>query len=328
VNDSRPLIAIGRSRLLLDTIQFLSGHGYTFKAIITDQAYPEYDVGIDHFRQLAQELAAEFFVSHSLNGEGSVPLAKLVERHGVEAAISVNWRFVIRPAVLDLFPLGILNLHLGRLPDYKGNATLNWAILRGEHEIFADVHKMAPELDAGDVIARERLAITDQTYVGELLEQAESLAPQLFKTALDRTFSDPWRIEVAGSPDGLRCFPRLPADGEIDWRQSAAAICRLVRASSRPYPGAFSFLAGRKVIVWRAELAAEMDPFLATPGHVTGWQRQPFSVRVACGDGAVDLTEMQYETGNEPLKFGSIRLRFTSTSSSPRDDILIDQDKH
>jgi methionyl-tRNA formyltransferase len=312
---------------LLDTIRFLSNEGFTVCAIITDQAYPEYDVGADHFQEVAQALGAEFFVTRSITGDESFSIAELVKQYGVQAALSVNWRYRIPADVLDLFPLGILNLHLGRLPDYKGNATVNWAILRGEAEIFADVHKMAPELDAGNTVARKPIMITDQTYVGDVFQQAEGLAPQLFKTALQRVFSNPDYVEVAGSHHGLRCYPRLPADGAIDWQQSAAAVCRLVRASSRPYPGAFSFLRGRKVIIWRAEVAAEEDSFLAMPGHVIGWRKQPSSVRVACGDGAVDLTEIQHGSGDEPVQFGSIRLRFTSTASSPRNDAPIDQDQ-
>ena len=182
-------------------------------------------------------------------------IAELVYDYRIKIAISANWRYVIPSDVLDLFPSGILNLHVGRLPDYKGNATANWAILAGEPEIFADVHFMIEELDAGNVLARKALQLNESTYIGDVMDWVQAQAPHLFLAALDSALSDPGRFVVPGSTGGLRCYPRLPQDGNIDWAQSAAQVARLVRASSRPYPGAFSWHRGQQIKVWRASVA-------------------------------------------------------------------------
>jgi methionyl-tRNA formyltransferase len=150
-----PVLAVGRSGLLYDAVRALAGgERYSVAAIITDEAYAEYDVGVTAFADLAAEVGAEFVTRRKVSAE---LVADLVRRLGVQVGISANWRFLIPAAALQELPHGILNLHLGRLPDYKGNATVNWAIVNGEPDICADVHRMVPDLDAGDVLARATL---------------------------------------------------------------------------------------------------------------------------------------------------------------------------
>jgi methionyl-tRNA formyltransferase len=225
-------------------------------------------------------------------------ISQLVDDHGIKIAISANWRFVIPPEVLRLFSSGILNLHVGRLPDYKGNATANWAILAGEPEIFADAHFMVAELDAGNVISRQALQLTESTYIGDVVDWVRAQAPSLFLHALDSALSDPGRFVVRGSTGGLRCYPRSPQDGNIDWTQSAVQVCRLVRASSRPYPGAFSWHRDRQVTVWRASVANHADSFLAVPGQVLTFDHASGTVDVACGSGVLRLEEIGLDGGS------------------------------
>ena len=127
---------------------------------------------------------------------------------------------------------------------------------------------MVAELDAGNVLARKALPLTESTYIGDVVDWVRAQAPDLFLAALDSALADPGRFVARGSTGGLRCYPRLPQDGNIDWTQSAVQVCRLVRASSRPYPGAFSWHRGRQVTVWRASVADYAESFLAVPGQV------------------------------------------------------------
>jgi methionyl-tRNA formyltransferase len=314
VTSAPTLLAIGRSRLLLDSVDYLATRGYRFGAIVTAPGNAEHDVGPADFEQLARRLDSDFFVTTDAS---SPDVGESLQRRGVAAGVTVNWQYVLPQGFLDLFTGALLNLHLGNLPDYKGNATVNWAILRGETEIHANVHRLVAALDAGDVLARRRIPLEENTYVGDVLAMATRLAPELFEEALRSLQADPAAYVVAGSPDGLRCYPRLPQDGLIDWTQPAAAVCRLVRASSLPYPGAFSHLGARRVVIWRAQVAPETT-FLAVPGHVLGAVGDTGRLRVACGEGAIDLEEVWAD--GEPIAPAeltrSIRARFSPTPSA------------
>ncbi len=309
MNSKNNIIAIGRSRYLYDGIKHLVLKGIVCKAIVTEEAYEEYDIKHKDFEMLAKEIGAQFFMMKSLN---STDLIQIVEENKIRAAISVNWKYTIPKSFLDLFECGILNFHLGNLPDYKGNATVNWTIINGENKIYGNIHKMDPELDAGDVISRKAIPITEKTYIADILKQAAKDVPLLYEEALKKVFKKPDAFEVKGSVHGLRCYPRLPEDSQIDWNETARKISRLVRASSEPYNGAYSFLNGEKIIIWKARLFKNKEKFLAIPGHVVGIQKDKKTIHVACGEGMLEIQEIEYK-GNKmaPAELiKSIRVRF------------------
>jgi methionyl-tRNA formyltransferase len=303
------LIAIGRSRYLYDGIKHLLSKGYSFKAIVTEEAYEEYDIKHTDFEQLAKEAGATFFMIKSLNNE---ELTGIVKDNKIRAAISVNWKYTIPKSFLDLFECGILNFHLGNLPDYKGNATVNWTIINGETYINGNIHKMDPELDAGDVIARKAIPITSQTYIADVLKQAETDVPVLYEEAIKKVMAEPNAYEVKGTVRGSRCYPRLPEDSQIDWNQPVENVSRLVRASSRPYKGAYSFLNGEKIVIWKARPFMPEDKFFAIPGHVVALNKTASSIMVACTDGLLEVQEIEKDGEvMAPTNFiKSIRLRF------------------
>jgi len=303
------LIAIGRSRYLYDGIKYLLSKGYSFKAIVTEEAYEEYDIKHGDFECLAKESGAAFFMVKSVNNE---ELIKIVKENKIRVAISVNWKYTIPKSFLDLFECGILNFHLGNLPDYKGNATVNWTIINGESYINGNIHKMDPELDAGDVVARKAIPITSETYIAEVLKQAEADVPALYEEAIQKVLTDPNSYEVKGTVRGSRCYPRLPEDSQINWHQAAEDVCRLVRASSHPYKGAFSYMNDEKITIWKARAVMPQDKFFAIPGHVVALNKASNSIMVACTDGLLEVQEV--ERNGEvvaPTSFiKSIRVRF------------------
>ena len=293
------LVAIGRSSLLLHTIRHLANRGFSIRGIITDEQYPEYGVGVDDFRDVSRELNASFLTTKSITPHVLSTVRDWLSEGGTETAgISANWRFIVPEAMLNLFSMGVLNVHIGSLPDFKGNATANWSILSGESSTYVNVHRMAVELDAGDIIARQVVPINSSTYVGEILATAESATPALFELALSRLVANPAYCEASNGPEGSRCFPRLPEDGLINWNDSAESILRLVRATSHPYPGAYTYYNGRHMMIWKARPALIDQPFLAVAGHVLNADSASGVLTVACGDGAVLIEDFEFQDGN------------------------------
>jgi methionyl-tRNA formyltransferase len=294
---------------MYDSIKHLAAKGYTFKAIITEKAYEEYDVKDTDFEALAKEMQTAFFRISNVN---SPEVVKLVKEQEVRAAISVNWKYTLPKDFLDLFECGVLNYHIGNLPDYKGNATINWTIITGQDHINGNVHKMHPALDAGDIIARKSIPIGPDDYVADILKIAEQDAPALYEKALDKVFTDPGFYEVRGTEKGSRCYPRLPEDSQIQWNKSAVDIARLIRASSHPYKGAYSYLNGEKVIFWRAKPYIPEEKFFAIPGHVVGIKKETGHILVACEDGMLEVEEIEYkdEILSPASNIKSIRVRF------------------
>lgn len=304
------MIAIGKSKILYDTIKYLSLKKFKFDAIITDEVFEKYEVDSNDFRKLAISIGSEFFITKKIN----LPeIINLINERKTKLAITANWKFFIPESFVSLFKSGILNLHLGNLPDYKGNATVNWTILNGEKHIYANIHKVTQYLDAGDIIAREKIKIPKNMYVKEVLEKIYTVAPALFEKAIIKLKKNPSYYLIKGTRKGLRCYPRLPEDSRINWNEPAEKIHRLIRASSKPFEGAYTFLNDEKVTIWKAYVKKKSNPFLSSPGHIVETDKNSGNIVVTCRKSMLIIEEIEYK--NKTIKpaelVKSIRVRFT-----------------
>jgi UDP-4-amino-4-deoxy-L-arabinose formyltransferase/UDP-glucuronic acid dehydrogenase (UDP-4-keto-hexauronic acid decarboxylating) len=245
-----------------------------------------------------------------LAGQWAVPFASsarirehrdFLAQARADIAVSINYSGVIPEEITALFPLGILNAHGGDLPRYRGNACQAWAILNGEEKIGLCIHRMiGDELDSGDIIARAYLPINIDSTVGQAMDWIESVTPGLFVDALVQLQRDPGFVLERQPKEpalALRCYPRRPEDGRIDWRKPAVDVLRLINASGKPYAGAFCDFEGQKLIVWRAELVEDGEVFCAVPGQVTAVGER--FVDVACGAGKIRIQEAEVDSRSE-----------------------------
>ncbi|WP_305982456.1 methionyl-tRNA formyltransferase [Roseivirga thermotolerans] len=261
---------IGRTSLLLETGKQLNAVGFEIAFIITSKEAPEYSVTSNDFKKFASDVGCPFLHDPAISREKVLDLMQGAE---VPLVISINYSGVISKDVTELFPLGILNAHGGDLPRYRGNACQAWAILNGEKRIGLCIHRMVGgELDSGAILARKYYPIDINTRIGEVYEWFEKDIPSLFLEVAEKLKSNPTYIletQSKESSDVMRCYPRIPEDGRIDWSQSAEQILRLINASSEPYSGAFTFdQKGRKVTIWRALLFEDNENYSAVPGQV------------------------------------------------------------
>lgn len=277
--------AIGRTSWLYRSIERLRAEGHEIAFIVTARAAPEYTVTEDDFERLAAEIGCPFHLGFDLP---AVP---------ADVAVSVNWLTLIPSGVLDRFRHGVLNGHPGALPRFRGNAAPNWAILAGEPQVVATVHRMTEGLDEGPILAQRAFDLDERTYIGDVYAFLDQTFPELFAEAVNGLAEG--TLEPRPQPNdpslALRCFPRLPCDSEIDWRQTAAEIARLVRASSEPFAGAYSWLDGRRLTVWRARAADSAGPWLGVPGHVAHRDPAGGTVSLLTGDGLLVVEEAELD---------------------------------
>jgi methionyl-tRNA formyltransferase len=195
---------------------------------------------------------------------------------------------LILPAwVLELPCLGCLNIHASLLPRWRGAAPIHRAIEAGDAETGITIMQMDAGLDTGDMLLVERVAIGPHDTTGTLHDRLAALGARLVVEALELAACGGLR-PVRQPAEGVTYANKIDkAEARIDWTQPAAVIERKLRAFD-PFPGAWSPLAGESVKVWRAELLPSMAG--AAPGEIVG-------VDVACGDGALRLTQLQRAGG-------------------------------
>lgn len=208
-----------------------------------------------------------------------------------DVLFSFYYRDILSAAILDIPSSGCFNLHGSLLPKYRGRVPTNWAIINGETETGVTLHHMTTGIDDGDIVAQQKVAIapddTAQTLMNKQVEAARNMLDACLPAIKDGTAArTPQNHQQATYFGG-----RSAEDGAIDWSKSAADIHNLVRAVTRPYPGAFTFAGQRKLLIWEVEVLEQQTD--AQPGTILSVN----PLDVACGKGVARIRFGQQEGG-------------------------------
>ncbi|MFN7835346.1 MAG: formyltransferase [Burkholderiaceae bacterium] len=190
-------------------------------------------------------------------------IAALAPRH----IFSFYYRFMLPESILSQAVRGAFNMHGSLLPKYRGRAPVNWAVLRGETETGATLHRMTARADAGAIVARRAVPILPDDTAREVFDKVTLAAEQTLLDALPAIAAD----TVIDLPNdlaaGFYCGSRTREDGRIDFAQPARVIHNLIRAVAPPeYPGAFFEIDGETVVVEQARHWAAAPDAPAAPG--------------------------------------------------------------
>ena len=251
---------------------------------------------------VAYESVHRFAVTHGLaaiRATGREPtLANWVGQHRPDLIWVADYRYLLPPEIIGLARLAAVNMHPSLLPRYRGRAPINWAILHGETELGLTVHLIDDGMDTGNILAQARFSLSAEEDVADALNKLYPLYQRLTRQVLDQIANG----DVTGRPQEhsqASVFPRRrPEDGAIDWSADAVSIQNLVRAVAPPYPGAFSFIGRRRLMVLRATLAGagatESQPQPQPPGTVVEATSERLVVRCG-GGGLLAITRWQLD---------------------------------
>ena len=231
--------------------------------------------------------------------------ALLKDEWQADVAFVVGCRVLIPREVYQVPRLGSLAVHDSLLPEYRGFAPLNWAILNDEDHTGVTLFYLSEAMDEGDIVLQQCVPIgPDET------------APQIYEKVCQATVD----VVLAGhaallagnaprvrqTPDsGSYTCSRTPLDGCIDWQRPTREIYNLVRALTSPYPGAFTYYNGKKLLIWAAMPARHVNYIGRISGRVIGFSSDEGWVDVLTGDGVLRLTSVQLEDG-EPVPPASL----------------------
>lgn len=212
-----------------------------------------------------------------------------IQAVGAEAMIVAAYGLILPQAVLDMPRLGCLNIHASLLPRWRGAAPIQRAILAGDKQTGVGIMQMEAGLDSGPVLLSGELLISAEETAATLHDKLAALGAQLIVQALER-----WPLTPCPQPAEGICYATKidKAEAQIDWRMSAAQLDRQIRAFN-PFPGATAVLGGSTFKLWCARI--ENNALTAEPGVILSADRK--GILVACGEGALRLTELQKAGG-------------------------------
>lgn len=261
--------------------------GAPIAALFTHADAPEEEIWWRSCAQLARQHRIPLFLDLAMDRRGLAQLAELAPA----ILYSFNYRRLLPAAALELGRLGAFNLHLSKLPAYRGRVPVNWVLINGERETGVTLHEMVARADAGDIVAQESVAIDDNDTALDLYRKLIPLGAGLIRAyhPLIAAGRAPRRKQdlSAGSYFGRR----TPEDGKINWQWPARRIYNLVRALTHPYPGAFCTAGGRRLWLWQAAIAREAGA-CGAPGTILARNRDG-TVEIAAGAGSLKLIRLQ-----------------------------------
>jgi len=272
----------------LAVLRKISRAGHGISCVIVPAKYA-------HDRQICaicRECSAELLPVKNVNEPSFI--AEIVRRH-LNVSIVAGYSTIIAEPLLTAPKHGTINLHAGRLPQYRGGSPLNWQLANGEKLAGLSIIQVDAGIDTGDVLAEAEIEITPQATISDLHREANLRFPKLVLDVVSALEEGTLKPRKQDSRMAAYWHQRNDADGRIDWQNSAMEIYNLVRAVTRPYPGAFCSYDGRQVRIFGTTLPSMR--IRGFPGRVLRLQgKGPY---VVCGEGALMIDDYEIEGGAE-----------------------------
>ena len=197
---------------------------------------------------------------------------------------------ILPQRVLDIPTKGCVNIHASILPEYRGSAPYQWAVLDGKKETGVTAQHMVREMDAGDIIDVAKTPIGENETAGELLDRLAVLGADLLSRTLT-AFAEGTVTRTPQDPAGISFAPMLDKSMcPIDWNKTAQQVHDQVRGL-HPWPIATMELKGKKFKVHATRIVEGSGQ----PGEILGLTTT--GLRIACGQGAVEVISLQAEGG-------------------------------
>ena len=200
---------------------------------------------------------------------------------------------ILPPVVLDLPPMGCVNVHGSLLPKYRGAAPIQWAVINGETETGITTMLMDPGLDTGPMLLRETVPIHQTDTAGDLAARLAPIGGKL----LVQTIIGLKNGSLSPIPQDHTQATLAPLlkkeDGMINWRDEASALANRIRGLT-PWPGATTYHGEERWQIWRAQ-AAPVGCAEAEPGTVLEVTKE--ALRIATGKGSLLIQEIQPASG-------------------------------
>jgi methionyl-tRNA formyltransferase len=199
--------------------------------------------------------------------------------------IVAGWYHMVPRKIRELFRRGCAGFHASLLPQFRGGAPLNWAILTGQDKTGVSFFELSDGVDDGLLYDQQEFVIEPEDDAGSLIAKADLAVRDMLSRSLDKIENDTL-VPYAQVGEPSYSGQRFPTDGAINFNQGSDDILKLVRATSRPYPGAYGMLGDQKITIWKARRSDVV--IHAVPGQITVVGHRP---HITCVDGSIEVLD-------------------------------------
>lgn len=284
------ILFFGTADFAVPSLEVLAASGkHDILAVVTQPDKPQgrgLQLSVSPVKKVAERLAIPVLQPRRVRAESFLETAREMKPDALALAAFGQ---IIPQALLDLPPMGPINVHGSLLPAYRGAAPIQHAILNGEKVTGITTMWMDATLDTGDILLQREVPIDDDETTGTLIPKMAEVGAELLLETLDRMAAGHCPRIPQDNSKATFAPAITPADSEIDWTEPAERIRNRIRALS-PRPGAFASHNGRRIKFWSAVAGQDLS---GPPGEIVAVGKE--SVEVGTGSGVLSLREVQPE---------------------------------
>lgn len=285
------IVFMGTPEFAVASLDAIVKAGYTVVGVITA---PDKPAG--RGMQLQQSAVKKYAVERGLNVLQPEKLKDpgfIEQLRALNADLQIVVAFRMLPEVVWNMPrYGSINLHGSLLPQYRGAAPINWAVINGEKETGVTTFKLKHEIDTGDILLQDRFEVGHNDTAGEVHDRMKDIGAALLVRTIKGIADGSLQESPQVNSPTLKHAPKIFTDTcKIDWTRKAGEIHDLIRGLS-PFPGAFTDLDGKVLKIFRSEFE---ETSVATGPAKPYYTDGKSILKFACSNGYVIVKELQME---------------------------------
>lgn len=238
-------------------------------------------------KEVAVENAIPTYQFEKIRAEGCEVLKNL----RADIFVTCAYGQILSQEIIDIAPYGIVNIHASLLPEYRGAAPIQWAIIEGKRQTGISIMKTEAGIDTGAVVLQKSIAIGDNETAGELFERLSQLGASMIVEALDLIESGKAVFVEQDHSRATHVKMLKKEDGCIDWTKPSTDIYNLIRGMN-PWPSAYTYYCGKLLKLWTVEICDQHKN--QAPGIVLSSDAEN-GIIISTGSGAIRVLELQLE---------------------------------
>ena len=285
------LIFMGTPDFSVGTLEALIAAGHEITLVVSQPDKPKgrgHELAPTPVKETALKHGLKVFQPKRLRDPETV---KTLEETPADAIVVIAFGQIVPASILHMKKYGCINVHGSLLPKYRGAAPIQWAVIDGERESGVTIMQMDEGLDTGDMLLKGSVVLDEKETSGSLFDKLSALGASLCVEALEKLEKGELTPEKQGESPTEYARMLTKEMGELDFSRDAVTLERLIRGFN-PWPSAYTRLGDKTLKIWAADVCEKQDP-KKQPGTVTEVAKQDFTV--ACGEGALKITELQLQ---------------------------------